>query len=678
MSIGNLSKSLGRKKSFRIDPERYALLKNRWKRYFRHHDISLSRRSVIDHLYELPIEPNTVLLCGLGRNVNGSLRYLLDVLNHDSRFEGYRIFVRTTAEQTDDLVNDIIKEEGWTRTSTVPKKYDRMMETCQYLLTESWFPYQYTKRPGQTLINIWHGTPLKHLGALISGDKCHVNAQIQKNFLSSDYLLYPNDFTKDVMLRSYQIEHLLAAKALMMGYPRTAGILKVTDEEKAELRSVAAPNGEKIYAYMPTFREYQDDDEFIERITPVLSYLDEKLTDGQILYVNLHHYHHRNNYLDVDSFKHIKKFPDKIDTYRLLSITDALISDYSSIFFDFLITGKKVILYVEDLDEYLQHQGLNLDIRQLPLALAFSKEELLGEINSEQKPDGSPDEQNPDGVANEQNPDVIDIRDLYKYDRKDNPEKLCGLFEGSETGLDLREIPDADVPTVLMYSEGFVSEAETEVIRELALRQSEKPSGENASYSKPSGENASYSKPSGENAYEIYVGCDEKITEEHKKNAYPWLHDVRVVASLSSQPLSSVGAPLKELYLNKKISFGRAMPYLSHEYALTYQRMYGNAKIDMIAVMDCCEPETLIGIALSPVKHKVLFISKAAANEVRRGNRFLKDALRFSVDYYDIIATLDKDDAKYIRSILPMFKRNRLVTVDGAEETDEIFRTVLR
>ena len=452
------------------------------------------------------------------------------------------------------------------------------------------------------------------------------------------------------------------------------------DEEKAELRSIAAPNGEKIYAYMPTFREYQDDDEFIERITPVLSYLDEKLTDGQILYVNLHHYHHRNNYLDVDSFKHIKKFPDKIDTYRLLSITDALISDYSSIFFDFLITGKKVILYVEDLDEYLQHQGLNLDIRKLPLALAFSKEELLTEINSEpveQNPDGASDEQAPDGATDEQKPDVIDIRDLYKYDRKDNPEKLCGLFEGNEAGLDLHEIPDADVPTVLMYSEGFVSDAETEVIRELALRQSEKPSGENAYDSKPSGGNEADEMPSGENAYEIYVGCDEKITEEHKENAYPWLHDVRVVASLSAQPLSSVGAPLKELYLNKKISFGRAIPYLSHEYALTYQRMYGNAKIDMIAVMDCCEPETLIGTALSPVKHKVLFISKAAANEVRRGNRFLKDALRFSVDYYDLIATLDKDDAKYIRSILPMFKKNRLVTVDGAEETDEIFRTVL-
>ena len=154
---------MGQKKSFQLNRNRYEALKKQYTKIIHRSGLKKDRRSVIDHYYDLPVQEKTVLLCGLGRNINGSLKYLLDELNHSSRFEGFRIYVRTTAEQTDASVNDHIKEYGWTRTETVPKKYDMMMETCQYLLTESWFPYQYIKRPEQTLINIWHGTPLKRL-----------------------------------------------------------------------------------------------------------------------------------------------------------------------------------------------------------------------------------------------------------------------------------------------------------------------------------------------------------------------------------------------------------------------------------------------------------------------------------------------------------------------------------
>ena len=128
-----------------------------------------------------------------------------------------------------------------------------------------------------------------------------------------------------------------------------------------------------------------DDDDFIDMISPMLNYLDSNLSDSEILYVNLHHYRHRNNCLDLDGFRHIRKFPSSLDTYQVLSVTDVLISDYSSIFFDYLITGNKVILYIPDLDTYNENQGLNLDIRRLPLDLAHSKEELLEELRNSDK-----------------------------------------------------------------------------------------------------------------------------------------------------------------------------------------------------------------------------------------------------------------------------------------------------
>ena len=101
------------------------------------------------------------------------------------------------------------------------------------------------------------------MGLMKNGDRKHINAKQQKNFLSSDFLTYPNNFTRDIMLKAYGVEHLLNAGILMMGYPRTAGMLSVTDEEKAELRHTLAPNGEHIYAYMPTFRGELSDEEAV-------------------------------------------------------------------------------------------------------------------------------------------------------------------------------------------------------------------------------------------------------------------------------------------------------------------------------------------------------------------------------------------------------------------------------
>ena len=698
MSPDRIIENSKRKKTFEINAEKQRKVKRSFSQMLRairtvnrvlHRKVSyLPRKTVTDYWYDLPIEQNTVLLCGLGRNVNGSLKYLLDVLNKDERFSGYRIFVRTTYDQTDEAVNKTIKASGWTRTTTVPEKYDMRMETCQYLLTESWFPYQYTKRPEQTVINIWHGTPLKHLGVLLSGDKCHVNAQVQKNFLSADYLLYPNEFTRDVMWRSFPPQHLLTARSLMMGYPRTAGILKVTDDEKRELRSELAPNGEKIYAYAPTFREYMEDDEFIEHVMPVLSYLDENLTDGEILFVNLHHYHYRNNYLDCGSFRHIRKFPADVETYRLLSVADTLISDYSSIFFDFLITGRQVILYVDDLDEYLKHQGLNLDIRKLPLDLAFTKEELLGELRSGGGHNGAQQESTgaqQEGTGKQKKgagDDMIDIRDLYKYDREDNPEKLCGLFLGEEDGLELSPIPGSGMPKVLLYSDGFISDRETGLIKELALGREAEPADADqnlhgASDQNPYGTDGDSADPHAA-SYEVFVGCDEEVTELHQEKAYPWLHDVQVIASISEQPLSQIGAPVKDMYLSGKLPFGIAVKCLEHDYALSYKRMYGDAEMDMICVMDSCDPETIIGMALSVAAHRLLFVSGEMVRELKKGNRFLRDAVRYASDYFDLILAYGTDDLDYVRSVLPRSGVKRLMAVDSAEETDEIIRFILR
>ena len=173
------------------------------------------------------------------------------------------------------------------------------------------------------------------------------------------------------------------------------------------------------------------------------------------------------------------------------------------------------------------------------------------------------------------------------------------------------------------------------------------------------------------------MGCDEVITEQHKDKAYPWLHDVQVVASISEQPLSQIGAPVKDLYTSGKIPFSAAIKCLQHDYALSYVRMYGDAELDMICVMDSCDPETIIGMALSKAEHRLLFVSSEMVRALKSGNRFLRDAVKFSSEYFDLIITYGSDDMKYVRSVLPRVAAKRLMAVDCAEETEEIIRFLL-
>ena len=586
--------------------------------------VTVPRKNVIDQYYEKDIEDKTILISGLGRNVRGSMQYLLNELNSRDEFKDYKIYVRTNHKRTDEIVKGYIEKNGWKRTRTVNRKLSEKMESCKYLITESYFPYIWIKKPGQVMIDIWHGTPLKRLGVLKSGDKCHRTAVQQKNFLSADYLLYPNEFTRDVMWDSYRITSLIKAKALMLGYPRTAGILQITDEEADDLRKQLAPNGEHIYAYMPTFRGNLNDEEAVRREAVILDYLDERLRDDQILYVNLHH--HIKGGLDYGKYKHIKQFPPLIDSYSILAVAETLISDYSSVFFDYLVKRGHIILFIEDIDEYLSFQGLNLDIESLPFDLARSKDDIIEMLDRGKTYD-----------------DTEFFNMMCSHDAADNPEKLCRLFLGSEEGLDIEPIPDNDKLKILLYAEDLPAGSSTDRLREI---------------------NKKYDWDKAE----LYIGCDEYKTDVAPDAAYPLLHESLVLASRDEQMLSSIGLTVMDLYKKGRMSFRRAVKLLCHDYALFTERMLGGAHMDVIGIYDAVEPAAVIGLALSRADKRILFVNSRMRDEIRGGNTLLADAVRYAADYCSLIVAESKEAENEVAGIIGKENLSRLVVAETAED----------
>ena len=617
---------LRRTKKYVFKPQHRERLKKRYVDLLKRNGVSPKAKGIHDFYFDYKIKEKTILISGLGRSVRGSMQYVLNELNNNPEYEDYEIFVRTDPSLTEEEVQGYIEKNNWKRTSIVSasKEFDKKMEACKYLVTESYFPYEWIKKQGQVMIDLWHGTPLKKLGVLKEGDKCHKAAIQQKNFLCSDYLMYPNDFTRDMMWESYRITPLLNAKALYMGYPRTAGILKTVEAGTEEIRAELAPSGECIYAYMPTFRGYLSDEETIAKEKEFLDYLDQNLKDDQILYINLHH--HIKEGLNTDSYKHIEKFPPFIDSYSLLAASDALISDYSSVFFDYLVLRKQIILHIDDLETYQSYQGLNLNIEDLPFDLARSKEEVIEMLNRGKSYDDS---------------EMFNM--MCSNDAADNPEKFCRLFLGDEKGLKLEEIPGNDKAKVLLYDESLAVGKDTQRLFDITDNYNKKD-------------------------YEFYIGCDELKVKKNMDGAYPKLHDNLVIDFKDKVRYSAIGSPLLRLYKDKKVTFKQAIKFLHYEYAILSKRGYGDVVFDVACVYDVTKPETVMGIALSEAREKILFISDRMEAEIKDKNRFLIDAIRFSVQYCNYIVVDNREKEDSIKNIVRFIDRFKIIEMENTED----------
>ena len=80
--------------------------------------------------------------------------------------------------------------------------------------------------------------------------------------------------------------------------------------------------------------------------------------------------------------KHIRLFPKEYETYDFLNVIDVLISDYSSVFFDFALTKRKVVLFTYDLEEYIASRGMYFPIEELPFPRVSTPKELVDELNN--------------------------------------------------------------------------------------------------------------------------------------------------------------------------------------------------------------------------------------------------------------------------------------------------------
>ena len=358
-------------------------------------------------------------------------------------YKNFKVFVGYKKEKYD-LIKSKLQESGLDEAVLVrheSKEYYECLALCKYFFTDFHLSHRYIKRKEQKIVSLWHGTPLKTLG---KDCLTETQASVQRIFLLADYHVYPGTFMKEKMIDVYWLKNLYKGEILNTGYPRNSAFFN--EDKRDEIRKELAIGGKRVIMYMPTFRGIAGVNRNKEQNEMLMGFfreIDDLLTDNDVFFIKLHNYN--DAYIDCSEFKHIMKAPDRFDNYELQNACDILVTDYSSVLFDFAVSGRKIILFQYDLEEYLKERGVCIDMNELPFPRVETPEDLVMEIN---RPKNYSDKEFLKKYAN--------------FDNENAPKLLCEkvLFDKNPDGFTVERLVANDKKNVIIYCGALETEKE--------------------------------------------------------------------------------------------------------------------------------------------------------------------------------------------------------------------------
>ncbi|MFF7972893.1 CDP-glycerol glycerophosphotransferase family protein [Streptomyces sp. NPDC007905] len=256
------------------------------------------------------------------------------------------------------------------------RRYWETLATAKYLTNNVNFPNAVVKRPDAIHLQTHHGTPLKRMGldqmdhpAAAKGlDFAALLARVDK----WDYSVSANSHTTRMWERAYPARYT----SLDYGYPRNDVFYTATaaDVRAARERLGIAP-GRTAVLYAPTHRDYEAG--FTPRLD--LAALADRLGEDTVLLVRAHYFYggaaspltglrRSGRIIDVSSYDPVEE---------LCLAADALVTDYSSIMFDYANLDRPIVVYADDWETYRTTRGVYFDLMaEAPGRVARTQEEL--------------------------------------------------------------------------------------------------------------------------------------------------------------------------------------------------------------------------------------------------------------------------------------------------------------
>lgn len=269
-------------------------------------------------------------------------------------------------------------------------EYFKYCAKAKYWITNSRLNEAIKKKPEQVYIQCWHGTPLKKLGYDIEvkgGNAMNSVADIQHKYKIDSkrytYMISPSPFCTEKFASAFDLEHPEIIKEV--GYPRNDALFKYTESDVERIKTeLGIPEDKRVILYAPTWRDdcHESGKGYVYKAQLDFKRLRDALGDKFVLLFRTHYF--ISNYIDLSEFEgFVYNVSRHNDINELYIISDMLITDYSSVFFDFANLKRPIIFYMYDYDSYkTKLRDFYIDVSTLPGPIVKTQDELQSAIAS--------------------------------------------------------------------------------------------------------------------------------------------------------------------------------------------------------------------------------------------------------------------------------------------------------
>jgi len=340
----------------------------------------------LSKFYEEDIDDNLIIVGAYsGRLYIDNPKYLFEFLNKKSKNKV--IWITKNKD-----VNSELEKKGFNVLPFYSIKTIKLLRQAKYIFLSHGrldiLPIKFSS--STTIILTWHGTPIKRIN--LNLEKTYAYSKWNRIFKLKlefneyvNYLLTPTKDKEDhrILAKAFKIP---LSKIFSSGYPRN-DILYEKDEvflKKIKYKFEIARHIKRIILYAPTFR-----DDFVFRFpltNSELNLLNVLLKETNTIFLIKGHIFEEE--IDMKKYDHFQLIQKNADIQELLLISDVLVTDYSSMIFDYLLLNRPILLFAYDLEEYSRERGMYYDFKEIaPGPLLFNGKELIDAIKNIEKID---------------------------------------------------------------------------------------------------------------------------------------------------------------------------------------------------------------------------------------------------------------------------------------------------
>ena len=343
------------------------------------------------HSFGVKVDEKTIIFgCFNARSYCDSPKAIYRYMLTDDRFKDYHfIWIFKDPDKhkylEDNPNTTVIKSKG--------KIYAKSMAKAKYWIFNYKIPDHIFPKKEQIFIQCWHGTPLKRLGCDLQHFDNALNTlegmkkRYKKETKKFSYFLSPSEFATEKFISIWNMKETGKENCVVeLGYPRNDFLYNYhNDDIKRVKENLGIENVQKkIILYAPTYRDNQHTTGvgYTYKTEVDFDHLQRELGQDYIILFRAH-WLVANNF-DFEKYEgFLYNVSDYDDINELYIIADLLITDYSSVFFDYANLKRPILFYMYDLEAYRDDiRGFYLDINELPGPILKNEDELIEEIKN--------------------------------------------------------------------------------------------------------------------------------------------------------------------------------------------------------------------------------------------------------------------------------------------------------